>query len=308
MEIKIEGAVMVRALRRLLPLSLVLTLLLPGCAKEETVSPSPTPPPVSESPTPPPPEPILNPDGDTLLARFRAPDGFTRVSAEEGSFEAYLQTLPLKTDGTPVLTFEGKESQAQNQAAIIDLDVGKKNAQSGSRALLRLRAEYLYAEEKFDEITYHFLSGFTFPFEKWAEGYRVRVDGKKVEWQKKAEPSTSYETFRAYLDTLYAYTNTTGILADLKPTTTPYIGDVFINAESGGVMIVDMAVNPQTQEKVFLLACSGSPAESIHVLKNPDEPELSPWYRMADGSFTTSGGGVFGLPDLRMFDEVSSAP
>ena len=57
------------------------------------------------------------------------------------------------------------------------------------------------------------------------------------------------------------------------------IGDVFIKGGSPGhaVTIVDIAINPKTNKKVFLLAQSYMPAQEIKILKNPNNSELSPW-------------------------------
>ena len=43
------------------------------------------------------------------------------------------------------------------------------------------------------------------------------------------------------------------------------------------VIVVDVAVNSEGK-KVFLLAQSYMPAQDIHVLKNPTDLTLSPWY------------------------------
>ena len=58
------------------------------------------------------------------------------------------------------------------------------------------------------------------------------------------------------------------------------IGDVFIKGGSPGhaVIVVDVAVNESTGEKVFMLAQSYMPAQEIHVLVNPNDAEFSPWY------------------------------
>jgi hypothetical protein len=56
------------------------------------------------------------------------------------------------------------------------------------------------------------------------------------------------------------------------------IGDVFIQAGHPGhtVLVVDLA--ECEGDKVFLLAQSYMPAQEVHVLRNPQDPELSPWY------------------------------
>jgi len=57
------------------------------------------------------------------------------------------------------------------------------------------------------------------------------------------------------------------------------IGDVFIRGGSPGhaVIVVDMAVNPKTNKKVFMIAQSYMPAQDIHILINTNKPAISPW-------------------------------
>jgi hypothetical protein len=64
--------------------------------------------------------------------------------------------------------------------------------------------------------------------------------------------------------------------ADMKP------GDVFIVGGFPGhaVTVLDMAVNPATGEKLFMLCQSYMPAQQVHVLKNPDNAGISPWYSL----------------------------
>lgn len=48
------------------------------------------------------------------------------------------------------------------------------------------------------------------------------------------------------------------------------------------IIVVDAAQNT-AGEQVFLLAQSYMPAQEIHVLKNPNDPNLSPWFKLNDG-------------------------
>ncbi|MDR2670643.1 MAG: DUF4846 domain-containing protein, partial [Oscillospiraceae bacterium] len=257
-------------MRKSLCLLLALLLCLGGlsaCGDSggEEVSPSPP-----ESATPPPtpsPPPIKAPEGSTLSARCRAPAGYTRVPAEDDSFAAYLRSLPLKEDGALALLFDGKEKLTRTYEAVVDMDIGSTDVQQGSDALIRLRAEYLYAQGDYDRISYHFLSGFLFPFTRWAEGYRVSVSGKNVTWEKKADPSQDYETFRRYLNTLFVYANTRSLAAELSIADEMRIGDMFISTEFGGVMVVDMAQRAGTGEIVCMLAGAKIPAQEIQILK-----------------------------------------
>ena len=58
-------------------------------------------------------------------------------------------------------------------------------------------------------------------------------------------------------------------------------GDVLIRGGFPGhaAIVVDMATNTQG-EKIYLLAQSYMPAQDIHILKNPADPQLSPWYKL----------------------------
>ena len=62
---------------------------------------------------------------------------------------------------------------------------------------------------------------------------------------------------------------------DIKP------GDVLIRGGFPGhaVIIMDVAVN-DAGKKIYLLVQSYTPAQDIHVLKNPANENLSPWYEV----------------------------
>ena len=61
-------------------------------------------------------------------------------------------------------------------------------------------------------------------------------------------------------------------------------GDVFIKGGFPGhaVIVIDVAANQATNDKVFLIAQSYMPAQSIHLLANPKKNGLSPWYSLKD--------------------------
>ncbi|MCL2748199.1 MAG: DUF4846 domain-containing protein, partial [Oscillospiraceae bacterium] len=257
-------------------------------------------------PTPTPP-PIKVPTGATLQTRFHPPHGYVRTEADAGSFGAYLRALPLKGDGSRVLFYDGTERGDAPQAAVVSLSIDRTPLQQGPRAMVRLRAEYLYASGQTELIVYHFLSGFTFPFSKWCEGYRVEVDGSDVEWVSKGDPSDppDYDALLHYLATLFIYCNTQSmLLMDLVPASDMRQGDVFINKSSGAVMVVDTAVNEDTGDVVFMLAQSPMPTQEIYILQNRLKPALSPWYSMADlYPLLTPGDGSFESADLVRFNE-----
>jgi hypothetical protein len=60
------------------------------------------------------------------------------------------------------------------------------------------------------------------------------------------------------------------------------IGDVFIKGGSPGhaIIVVDVAIEKNSGNKIFLLAQSYMPAQSIHIVVNPNNSNISPWYSL----------------------------
>lgn len=228
-----------------------------------------------------------NNSGTTLSARFSAPANYTRVNNSEISFGDYLSRFPLLPPDEKVLLYNGKEKHRQDvHAAILKIDVGNKDLQQCADAVMRLRAEYLYSKKRYDEISFHFTSGFKAEYKKWRMGYRIQVKGNKVQWYLKEKPSDTRENFMAYMQTVFMYAGTLSLQKELKPKALKDLeaGDVFIQGGSPGhaVIVMDVAVHIKTKEKIFLLAQSYMPAQNIHVLKNFNDEDISPWYRLKE--------------------------
>ncbi len=217
------------------------------------------------------------------ISEVALPEGYVRVWAQEGSYEAYLQNFALKED-TLIYLYDGMLKPEQDFGyKVLDIDIGTKNLQQCADAALRLRAEYLFANQRYGEIRFKFSSGDVADYLKWREGYRAEVNNNKVRWVKKANFDASYQNFRAYLEVLFNYAGSWSLERELKPVVSPEqlaIGDMLVKgAFPGHVMIVvDKAIHTQTQEAICLLAQSARPAQSIHIVKNRLDKSLSPWY------------------------------
>jgi hypothetical protein len=242
----------------------------------------------------------------TVRARIRPPKGYARTEVDKGAFGEWLRNLPLKKGRPPVYLYNGRLKGNQSaHHAVIDIDVGAKDLQQCADAVIRLRAEYLYSKHMYDSIHFNFTSGHTIPFGRWAGGERPTVyDGNKVRWVRSAQPDWSYASFRAYLDVIFMYAGSVSYSRELVAV--PDIeeiraGDVFIEGGFPGhaVIVVDVAVNSKDSSKVFLLAQSYMPAQQIHVLRNPDDPELSPWYGTDFGEELVTPEWVFGAGSLK---------
>ena len=200
---------------------------------------------------------------NTLATRIPPPPGFTRVDAQPGSWAEWLRGLPLKPEGSPVLTYTGAPKWRQDvHVAVLDIDVGKRDLQQCADAVMRLRAEWLYASNRKSEIAFN------------------DTDGKRRVFSKQSKQD--YPAFRKYMDLVFAYAGTYSLDRELKPVKMAdlQIGDVFIKGGFPGhaILVADMAVNAATGDKRFLLVQSYMPAQDIHVLKNPNASDGSPWY------------------------------
>jgi len=248
---------------------------------------------------------LIDEEGNTVQERLMVPEGFVRVKVEAGSFGEYLRNLPLKPHGTKVKYYDGGTKPAEVYEAVIDIDVGDRDLQQCADAVIRLWAEYLYSKGLFDQIHFNFTNGFNAEYSKWRQGNRIKVEGNKVYWEKEAEASNDYESFRKYLNMVFAYAGTLSLSKEMKRVQLEdmTIGDVFIKGGSPGhcVIVVDMAENPQTGEKLFILAQSYMPAQDIHILKNPENEDGNPWYTINFGDVLKTPEWEFTKDQLMRF-------
>ena len=228
---------------------------------------------------------------NTIASRIEVPKGYVRTSAKSGTFAYYLRYLKLKPVEAKVYYYNGLPKINQHiHVAVIDLDVGSRDLQQCADAIMRLRGEYLFHEKRFGDIAFNFVS-----------------DGKPRYFLEYSSGDTTYSKFRKYMDYVFSYANTRSLYEQLKEVEiidSMKIGDVFIqkrNPYGHAVIVVDIAVNQNTGEKIYLLAQSYMPAQSIHVLKNPNNTALTPWYEINHDSGIITPEWTFTNQDLRRF-------
>jgi len=247
-----------------------------------------------------------NKSGASILERFKPPKGFERRAVENNSFAHYLRNLPLKPHGSKVHTYDGKSKfNSSAYEAVIDMDIGEKNLQQCADAIMRLRAEYQFFNGQSQNISFKLTNGFEVPYSKWIKGWRVRVEGNKSSWVENAQYNDSYESFRDYMEFIFIYAGTLSLERDLDPVDFDdmKIGDVLVEGGSPGhaVIVVDMAQNMDTGEKLFMLAQSYMPAQDIHVLSNKLDKSISPWYRMDFEGELRTAEWTFDKSNLKSF-------
>jgi Domain of unknown function (4846) len=209
------------------------------------------------------------------------PEGYERLQLSKKSFGEWLRAISLKKDDR-VFLYDGSLKRNQLvQFAVLDIPVGTKDLQQCADAVMRLRAEYLFEQGRYSEIV--FRDNNDTPY-----AWKGKDDKKK---------------FDSYLQTVFGMCGTAslekqldavGERHDLQP------GDVFIKGGFPGhaMMVADVAVNTDGK-KIFMLAQSYMPAQDIHIVRNPLDEKMSPWFEeKATGNIITPDW-VFSHSQLR---------
>ncbi len=247
----------------------------------------------------------------SVVQDIEVPQGFIRVDVDSGSFANWLRHLPLKSGDNRVRLYDGRLKKNQKaQFRIIDIDIGNRDLQHCADAVIRLQAEYLYSIHQYKQIAFDFTSGDRAEFWKWAQGYRPIVKGNDVTWKKEtnAEFDTSYNNFRAYLDEVFMYAGTYSLAKEMEPIAdldSIRIGDVFIKGGFPGhvVIVIDLAIDKKTNKKAVLLAQSYMPAQEIHIIKNPTNKTINPWYLVGEGDLLVTPEYTFSWGTLKRFKQ-----
>jgi len=250
---------------------------------------------------------ILNKSGMNINDRYNPPQGYTRVELEEDSFGSFLRNQQLKPYGELVEYYDGrfKNSQGRVYDSVFDINIGDRDLHQCADAIMLLRAEYLYSQERYDDISFHFVSGFNAEYSKWRQGNRIKVDGNDVKFYKATEADNSYKTFRKYMEIVMAYASTLSLEKELVSVDVNdiQIGDVFIKGGSPGhaIIVVDLAKNEEG-ESIFILAQSYMPAQQTQILINAKDKNISPWYSLKDETKLDTPEWDFNLDKLKRFE------
>lgn len=229
----------------------------------------------------------INTKGDSISTRVLVPEGYKRVVYPNQSFQEYLRHYKLKPYGTKIINYDDSEYFAQNwHDAILEVPVPKNGLQQCADALMRIRSEYLWNNNRKNEIGFNFTSGHYCSWKKYAEGYRPNIKGNKVTFHKTASANHTKSNFYKYLNLIYMYAGTLSMYHELQkvPVSEIKIGDMLVKPGSPGhiEIIVDEIVNEEG-DKMYLLAQGNTPAQSVCMLKNFEEPSISPWYQFQEG-------------------------
>ena len=218
----------------------------------------------------------------SLADSFAPPAGFHRVAVADGSFGAWLRGLPLRAPGTPVRSFRGDvlhDGEDARVAAVAELDIGARDLQQCADSIIRLDAEWRFANDRSDEIRYPIGHGSQLAWTKWAHGERPHItDDDRVTWRRGARADDSHDALRAFLDVVFGWAGTATLAdgtrkiarAELRP------GDFFvIGGHPGHAVLVLDVVEDGAGHRRALLGQGFMPAQDFHVLAHDRDPWFS---------------------------------
>ncbi len=257
-------------------------------------------------------------DAVPLSDRVAPPPGFSRVDLSSDGFGAWLRGLPTKP-GRPTVYLHDGTPKANQRAhhLVIDIDTGTRDLQQCADAVIRLRAEWLFASGEEDRICFRFTSGEPAWWTAWRDGARARVEPGEgrgaytVEWRQRARPDDSHAGFRRYLDLVFVYAGSWSLARELRFVEDPEAvrpGDVLIQGGFPGhaVIVLDLAEHSDGR-RVVILGQSFMPAQDFHVLAAPGSA-FSPWYLVEGEGPVVTPEWRFDWKDLMRFQDEGCPP
>lgn len=246
----------------------------------------------------------------TIRTRFSPPTGFFWINEQPGSFGEFITHFPLHPPNLPVRDFAGNPVEQQNHhAAILKISVGEKDLQQCADAWIRLYAEYLWLNKKFEDIGFEFTDTQFFAWDDYKIGFRTKEVKKKVSFINTEKFDDSYENFQKYLEVIFRYAGTISLDREsipIKNNLAIKTGDFIIKPGSPGhsVIIVGVARN-LAGKRLYLLAESYMPAQDIHILVNHKNPKISPWYELdVDAPETVTAKYTFKPTSIKRFHSL----
>ncbi|MDR0667819.1 MAG: DUF4846 domain-containing protein [Prevotellaceae bacterium] len=241
----------------------------------------------------------------TVLVRFETPEPYERTDAPPHSFALFLRNLPLLPENTPIQNYANEPLKTDTQsppAAILDIETGTKNWQRTVQSLMRIWAEYLFEQQRFSAIRFHIRNGKAIPYQQWTQGMNILVDNRAY-WTKTPYNPHQYRTFRRYLDFIFQYSDFQTVLRDIESVAASDLapGDLLLR-DDRAMMVLDMAVNRESGERMVLLACGGTPAQAIRVLQNTAQKDvLGAWFKIGEQGAINTGVVEFLPTDFYRF-------
>lgn len=209
-----------------------------------------------------------------IFKKFDTPPNFER-NKNYSDFGKWLNDISLKSNNTPVYTFDGQRKPNPNiYVGVLDLEQPKKNIQFNANAIISLRLEYFYRSKKYNEI------------DKLA-----KISTVPIPYTKYVKGDYSYSKYFEYLQYYLENINSNTISELLKPIIFKdlQVGDVFFQKGSikcHAAIVMDLAED-ELGNKLYILAQGYYPSQDLHIITNPSNDLISPWYISKEGVLLT---------------------
>lgn len=221
--------------------------------------------------------------------RISLPPGFNHVDEGDSAYSKWLRNLKIKKS-KPVYLYNG--SLKDNQHAhycVLDIDIGKKDLIQCADAAMKLRADFLFENDRYSEIKFNATSGDELALERWLNGVRWKEQGTQlVSYKINKEINDINKEYKLFMELAFSYCGTYSLskqLKTVKDISSIQPGDIFVQGGfPGHAVIVTAVAKNETGKKIFLLSQGYMPAQDIHILKNYNDPTLSPWYDLSETS------------------------
>jgi len=241
----------------------------------------------------------VNPSGMTIETRFKLPEGFVRLPAANTSYTSFLRNLRLRPDGTAYEHTPPEDKYAGIFHMVMPNDI-RQDIHLG----VRLWAEYLFSLKQYNKIIFSIKTSAEPPFSyaQWVRGLQLTI-GDKLFSTKQTTDVDRLSTLHRYLGFIFDHYDVTAMMADVQRVSVNDImpGDMFIQPVRSGyaVVVVDVAYNPVTGERIFLLAKNYKSAKSAFILVQWGG---SPWYSIKpDEDKLITPEFIFQKTNLRRF-------
>ncbi|MEJ7625771.1 MAG: DUF4846 domain-containing protein [Ferruginibacter sp.] len=215
-----------------------------------------------------------------IISHISLPHGYKRTLSDSISFGKWLGDIKIKKDNK-VYLYDGRLKENQKaQFAVLDISTGTKDLQQCADAIMRLRAEYLFKMKRYDEIVFK------------------DYDNKEYRFL----PPYNSGNLQLYLQKVFGMCGSASLAKQMRSAEISAIepGDILIRGGFPGhaVIVLDVASNIKGN-KIYLLAQSYMPAQNIHVLINPADSILSPWYQVSNDKIIITPEYIFRNTELK---------
>ncbi len=234
-------------------------------------------------------------NGVPLSSLYPAPPATSRLETEEGSFADWLAGLPVDTSHTVLHYYTGDVALQQNgHAGIIDIPV-KNNVQDSRKLIMRIYAEYLYQQGRYDDLQFSNAKGEVINPRIWFSG---KYPGQPFRFP--------YSDFRKYLNETLGAASWKMWMQQLKKISRfeARAGDI-VYQKSGGshAMLIAAAAEGRNGQRYLLFVEGATPPAEMHVVANNEVPALGPWYPMLEGTPVRTPYWVFNDKNFYRFKE-----